>query len=652
MKILVLTHHDATNLSIVNILKELKRRGHEIEIFAQFMDHKSIRMFNELNNEIRSINELNDEIIDKCDIIFCALNVVFKVINANKFIFCYNFLFMGFLPSDGGDLMFTQSDNRDLDYYEDCITIPIGNPRYDSYEYNPISYNNMNSNKILLIESGHYPFGKEGRRILANLILNICNNYKEYELWIKPRFLIGDKNFTHRNEDHIYNFILKECKGELPSNLILLQEHLNLEELVKQSKTVITMYTAAYLDVAVSKKGIIVIEGLPNEDIFDIRNDYMYKKYNSLILESGCLVNYKDVLSYLPNGIRCNDNHIKKNLCYLNNASGKIVDVIEYVWDRFLKIGEFPCIKQYNFETFKNDMHIDHNITWEKIKAKRIKNHFLSDTRIFHFIKTNIDYSKYIEVLEEYEKRGLLTNENFNYLNKKMELVRNEIFISNKENMMKDEIDQSFLFLAMEYCGLINELMNFKEDVILCKGTYYFLKGKNAFDNKEYLKCIKQFKNYFEDTNKRLYDKFVTDNSDHKSIALLLMSKSFMELDKDDKAILYLKKCREIINENNSEINRDIKLYWYIKARKKLDNREYKYAIDLFKLFLKELDIEKEANDNEIKSYILSAYFYTGRSYMEIKQNKNAVENFKLCCELTNNNHKEAAKYIELIESE
>lgn len=48
MRILVITAHDAVNLSIENVVREFIRRGHEVGIFARRMENRHIRMFKKL----------------------------------------------------------------------------------------------------------------------------------------------------------------------------------------------------------------------------------------------------------------------------------------------------------------------------------------------------------------------------------------------------------------------------------------------------------------------------------------------------------------------------------------------------------------------------------------------------------------------------
>ena len=306
MKVLVLTHLDATNYSIANIVRELLNRGHIVEGYGYFTDEHNIKMFRNLI-EIKPLAELTDERIDLFDVIFAGLDVIDRVRKSHKYIFCYNFLFCGNMISDCGDFMFTQCDNRNLDYDEECASMAIGNPKFTQIN----TKKEGESKQFLFIDSGHYPFGEEGRKILARLLLDIAESYPDYQLVIKPRFLAGDINVTHRNDDHIYQVIFGESNGHIPENLVMLQEHLNMNTLIDASDLVLCLYTTAYVDVILRNKKLIIIDGLPSQETFDLRNATIWKKQREVLARSGCMCHYTKVMEMMPDGFMASDGCIK-----------------------------------------------------------------------------------------------------------------------------------------------------------------------------------------------------------------------------------------------------------------------------------------------------------------------------------------------------
>ena len=70
MRILVVTWIvDAGILSIENIIREMLRRGHYVEIYACALRRKHTWMFDELGIPIQSVDRLTDEIVKGFDII-------------------------------------------------------------------------------------------------------------------------------------------------------------------------------------------------------------------------------------------------------------------------------------------------------------------------------------------------------------------------------------------------------------------------------------------------------------------------------------------------------------------------------------------------------------------------------------------------------
>lgn len=503
MKILVVSAMDATNLSIANVLKEFIRRGHFIEVYAQFTDHKSVRMFKELAIPFHHARELTKEIISQFDIAFCGVDAMNILRFADIYVFAYNFIFNGW-ASEGADFMFTLSKDRsNMRYLEDCATMPVGVPKNDTL-------NTSESKKqFLYIDAGHIPFGKKGKEEVGQMLLNVCKAYPDYKLVIKPRWLLSDTvNFTHRNSDHIYMILDELTNGELPENLVLLNEHKDLQTLIDESESVITTSISCYLDVALRGKGVIVVGGLDSEDKWDIRTNVSLKREYSLADDAGCLVDFQKVTEYLPQGIRCREEHIERLIPYRVGASSHIVDVVEYVYENFLKYYKYPAIRNYSYETYKSDLHSDPQLDLITLKYKRIKNAIIGRSRYFDFVDADIDYNSYYETLEYAYKNCSLEENSFAELAKKMYEKNADLLIRERNILMDEPINQSFLLQALYSAKQYADILDFPQDRILCMGAYHYYLAMIFFNEKFYEKSLEHFYQYLEEADRRSFAKY------------------------------------------------------------------------------------------------------------------------------------------------
>ena len=506
MRVLVVSAADATNLSIQNVLIEMVSRGHHIEVFAQNTDRKSIRMFEELHLPIHSVKELSPKIVSRFDIAFCGTDAMDILRFEDIYVFCYNFLFNGSITA-GADFMFTLCKKRNASVIEDCATMPIGIPKNDTPK-------TLSTKKqFLYIDAGHLPFAREGKVQLAKMLLNICNSFPMYKLVIKPRWLLTDtENLTHGNLIHIYNVLVEVTEGNLPDNLIMLQEHLNLQTLIDESETIITTSISCFLDATLRGKGVIVVEGLTNEDQCEMRINKSLKREYQNAAEAHCLVNYKNVVENLPKGKMCSNEYIDQLLPYRTGASGKIVDVIEYIYFNYLKLKKYPKIQNYEYETYKQEMTADKLMNIKELRYKRMKNSVLRASRMLDYIDAEIDYSSYFELLNETYHSFQDSENGYKMLLDSMVHERRKILIENQDKLMSDPINQAYLLAALYDEEQYENILNMPEDLILCKESYEFYLGRiySVFGN-SYNAC-EHYCKFLLEANKRTFCKFPQEN--------------------------------------------------------------------------------------------------------------------------------------------
>lgn len=516
MNILVIAANDSDNLMISNVLFELQRRGHKLQIYSHFTDEKSVRMFRELGVPVHHVKDLTNASIDWADSIISALRAHINLKALGEKVFCskYIYIYNNYIDSHwataGGDFMFTCGTTRQPLHPEDCPSMPIGCPKNDHISSAPST---DDSKTILFIDSGHYPFSHKGKIQVADMLLDICKAYPEYELMVKPRFLPKDENMLHSNRDHLYSCIEDRCEGDLPSNLVLLQEHRDMQELLDQCCCAVMLCSSAYVDAALRGKNILIVKGIDNEDKYELRNEIEYKNIYQLREESGCVVDYRDVVRHLPHGIKCSEEHLNKLVAYRENASQRMVDVMEFIYDNFLSKGEFPAIQNYNYETYCSEMKADPSLTWDIIKHKRLKNMGNNSTNFFNRITAQIDYTAFYEALDNSYMSYPASVEGATNFLKQLDSIRCALWIENANLMMADPMNQAELIRVLYDAGKHDKILELPENQILCPGPYNYYLGLIFHQRKDWLRSTPHITLFLKEASKRYFAKYPCEES-------------------------------------------------------------------------------------------------------------------------------------------
>lgn len=540
MKVLMITEKDAANLSLAAIEKAYRRKGHTVDIYAPYLSENVMRMFDG-HLKIRNINELTKEIIYQYDFIFTSVFSMLILKNKDllwekKYIFTYDFYVHGEVVN-GGDFNFAPSlYNTSSIYYKELgyPKMGIGEPKFDLYQIARAA-----GNMFLFIDSGHYPFGKEGKVELAKLLLSICKKFPDYELCIKPRFLPTDEFVTHVNAVHLYDVIKEQSNGALPKNLNMLNQHLDLEELIARSKTVLCLYTTAYISALVARKGLIIIDGLPNEDCYDVRNKRFMQTREGM-KGSQALVDYRQVCDYLPNGVQSPDSHVQKEITNTENVADKIVDVTEHIFLNLLAKGQFPPPMMYTYESYKEDIVVKAISNWNKVISQRMERTLKQRLFIYFDYRVNARlnlnfFTKYVNTLKE---EGLINERVFNEAIDNVKYLISDILIDNENNLIQDEIDQGILIEAL-YTRQKYEKIREMQEINL--GAYYLFRGKLAFDERDVSLAIEMLNKYIMITSERFFVKEVSDQPHYRAIAYHTLVRLYLEQKDYANANHYLK---------------------------------------------------------------------------------------------------------------
>lgn len=602
MKILVVSAMDATNLAIENIVKEMIQRGHEVEVFAIVMGTKEIRMFKRMGLMIRPIKDLTPEITKKFDVAFCGTDSMHVLRYLDIYIFSYNFISNNW-TSEGADFMFTAYKDRVLRYEEDCASMPIGIAKNDT-----LKTQMEVKNQILYIDAGHIPFGEKGKYQVANMLLEICKKFPSYNLVVKPRWLLGDtKNQTHKNGQHLYTILDSITKGDLPDNLILLNEYLDLQELIDTSISVISTSISCYIDVALRGKGVIIVGEFDCEDQREMRKNVALKRDYDNAKDAGCYVDYKEVVQYLPEGIYCNPKHFEHRLSYTTQVSEKIVNVMEYVQESFLKFNQYPAILKYEYENYKETIVTDRELTIQELKYRRQKNGIIGALRIFDCIDAPIEYTSYFELLENSYRNYELNYEGFKSLKSLLDIEFWKILTKNAELLMSDPINQSFLFWALCCLGKMDEIMYIPSNQVVCEGPYHFYMGRIYRKQGLTENAIEQFIKFLKEANGRSYIKYSQEQEWGLKDAYNYLFRIYdgNNIGPFDMAELYIDLFRKG-NELNVEYGLRKKLHNFLpKIAEELESVDFEKAYQCLMVYAKQdKHYNLEPRDKRIKALI------------------------------------------------
>lgn len=570
MKVLMITEKDAANQSLSKIADAFLKKGHSVVIYALYFQENVLYMFDK-SIEKHSFAELDDKTINEFDIIFAT--VMFagfiahkKMLFIRKPIFTQNYL-INKQSVWTGDVCFVPSHKTVESEYGDLISyirLEIGEPKYDI-----IKKENNKAKKFLFIDSGHYPFGEHGKRELAKTLLRISRKFPDYELVIKPRFLPGDKVITHKNDINLFDVLKDEAHSVIPDNIIMLTEHRDLAELIDECHTVICMYTTAFTGAYVAGKGLLVLDGLPSEDIYDVRmKSFLHIREN--MLESGAVVNYHDAENLLPDGVKCSEEYLDFLLAETENVSDKICEATEYIYVNFFENNKFPEAENYSYSDFKIKMSANYEMTWEKFINVRLRK-YLMHRALIH-IDFHVNASLDIAIIKERINKIDNDMDAFNELIKNLTIYRSECIVANYETMLKDDIDKGVLLNALYLLKKYDEIKKFQDKNI---GAYYLFNGFISYENGIFEESANFLGRYFKLVENRKFIKEVTDMSNNRFKAFFIYIYLLCLSRQTEKAALYLEKLkRHYINTYFLESFDD-------KITNKLQKQHYTYINQL-----------------------------------------------------------------------
>ncbi len=547
MNILFLSSKDSTNFAMSKIIKAFVDKGHNVIAYTKYTDKHNIRQIEQFNIKVHHISEMTEETVDKCDIAF--VHTMYKgnpMLLRKKYLFFFNHIFM-YGHNNMSDFMFVQC-NDPYRKYENKVVFKIGSPKYDRIYKTDIS--TEESKQILFIETGHFPFGEKGRRQVSKMLLDICANNKDYRIVVKPRFFPNDKNMTRRNTDHIYKYIYDLCDNNLPDNLTLLYKHIDLEQEIYKSHSIVCYGTSAYLEAALSGRGLVVVKGIESNEIYDDRKEKYWKYLYDFIEDSGCVVDIDKVNEYLPDGIKCSEKHLKKAVAHIGNTSERIVEIVEYVWENFLSNGLYPMPGEYDYSDYKERLIPKYSIDTNQLVENKIIN---SLETLIHLMEAQIsvyiDWQELYSIINTWKNDKKLKMDDFDGLMNTFNGYIHSLIVKNKNLLLNDYLDSLVLLRSLDNRHMYDKIEHLENVLPHAKASDFYF-GKAAFMKSDYKKSMDYFMTYFKYIKNMSYDESFLCNANPIKAALQWYVEA-STYEADDERIIELKEVlRDWQNES------------------------------------------------------------------------------------------------------
>ena len=369
MTVLFLASFDSINHTLATCARRLDERGHRAIVAVNDTgNYINTHMFMEGDYDVVPIKAVDDASLPFVDMVVGTplksagqARVYRHVDKHGLMVFSFCNLFSSVAMRINPDIVFTlgEAKNEELRAYNlhyNCVA--TGNPQYDrllelrkpdlprpdlqspnsqepgSQTPSPQKPDPQDIRKVLVVEQGGYPYGEQGKRQLAEMLLRIAAENPLIEFTVKPRYLpTAEKGSLHNVSEHVYDFL-----REPPENLHLMTEHCSVEDIVADFDAMITMWSTAFLDAMVMGMPLLLIEGLSSVDVFDVRHQRIEEAYEHL-RATGCLRRFDEVGANIADDFRIVSEDFAQHevFDYRNPATGRVVRFLELAYHTLVK---------------------------------------------------------------------------------------------------------------------------------------------------------------------------------------------------------------------------------------------------------------------------------------------------------------------------
>ena len=366
MKVLFVASTDSYNFSLPPLAHKFMERGHRVKVLLTQQGDEHNRMFygSGLPYEFY---EGEFESPEQCDVaVYQALQnpVLLKALEKHRVFrisMVYHLVPPQYVLGEGfanahltfcfGE-SFRESQIANGVYHE---LVPIGSPQHD--ELVELSETEENSKTILFLEQHFYPAGNEGKSQLADMLLDAAKRLSDYRIVVKPRTIPSELKLAKHKAAHIYDFIQARCEGHVPDNLILLEEHLDLNALTAKATVVATTFSTAAFPAILLNKPVVFVSGFATEDT-EFYNRKVIESYYDGLRETGCVVDFRGFVAHLPQTAPV-PKMVRDRLYYNydGKASDRIVTMTEFLYQNVIERDIVPPILGLSYDNYESEIH-------------------------------------------------------------------------------------------------------------------------------------------------------------------------------------------------------------------------------------------------------------------------------------------------------
>jgi len=611
MTILFMATFDSMNYVFVNLILALKENGHRcIVVTRDVDDYMNNKMFIENNIAINSIKDISYDILTELDIAFVTPTIggynklIKKIQTRNVFTISFANLFSSVVIRGYPDLVCSIGINKFQEMKENGLSynmIAIGNPQYDSLiqKANKTKVSNEPIKKVLIIEQGGYPFGEKGKRILGQVFMSMAITHPEMEFIIKPRFLPDEKASLHAPSEHVYDFL----EGK-PDNLIPLTKATILEDIIEEYDAVITTWSTAYLEAAIMKKPLLLIEGLPSEDVFDVRSVRIRDAYEQL-RKTGCVVHYTSILKGELKFRLVDDKYLSDEVYGADSSCcDRIIHLLEKIYEHFISkdlryVDTFQISYSDMEETFQQL-----SVLPVRSKQYQLRNKYfiLVNKKMQDLVYQNRCMGQVLDLksLWKYWEVPLtgLSSKDYEKIQEQLDRDQKKLldcYMKKNEKNISHPIMEYYylewLFLRRRYFKILNYTTE-----STCPEAVSFFKAMVYLRIKNYKKAADKYRLYYEQAKKRSVKIVRIDrNLDVKYISNKIQTYRFWEL------LLNTGEYELVANVSQfKKFSIDARSYYYMQAL--TGQKRYEEVIDYYKNYILETRKPGKKNRSNIKS--------------------------------------------------
>ncbi len=358
-KVLIALSSDAENLSLVRIYCALKDKGVSADIWCAGQNTLSTKVFfDHLDPHTIVWEKMNEVDIAQYNIVLCGRT-------------CYEAMplslvlsYQGIILADDtamydgknvyGDIVCVsgKSNRQNIPpdicpaiFYTGCVKADASLLTSSKGDYD-VFFSQPYKKHVLYVESGHFPFGTQGRRALAEAFCNAVMHHSDTAFIVKPRYLRYEgSEGRHRNSDHLYGYIESFFCGSLPCNLLLLNHSEDMGSLVAWADTILYTYSSAHIEAVRAGKPYYHLSQIPSIETAEFRKNRMSRLEGFMDL-AGCTIPYTQLTEALDAPSFARPEYcqlIDSDTC---NATESFISLILYVLDRLDGIdGVLPSIQ-------------------------------------------------------------------------------------------------------------------------------------------------------------------------------------------------------------------------------------------------------------------------------------------------------------------